>query len=199
MKSRFVCRLAAVIVLGLMANSQAWADLGVGSKRQMTPEQQKNNEKHLKELAEEDRQEELKELEAKSVPLAFRSDTKAPFSKLIIPRRLLDKDSKNQFKGAGEASGGEKLVQSADTTRTIVAGVALSLAISSVILLRKRSRVIKAVVIATTCGIGILAATTWSLAGAPKEKPERQPKANGRVIIEIVEDGDSVQFIRGKR
>jgi hypothetical protein len=134
----------------------------------------------------------------------FRTDSKATISKLIIPRRLLEEQTakvsdSRSGKGADEASSSDHIVQSTDRLRNVVAGLGMSLAMASLILLRKQGRMVKIVGLVVVCGVSILAASTWSLVIAAEAKSERPPKPNGRVTIEIVDDGDSVQFIRGKR
>ncbi len=86
--------------------------------------------------------------------------------------------------------------ESSHRWQTIMAGMAMSLAIASVILLRNRNRTVKTLVLVAACGAGIFAATAWSLA---RENSGPAPTPNGRVLIQIVDEGDCVQFIHGKR
>jgi len=135
-----------------------------------------------------------------SVPLAYRSDSKAPASTLIIPRMFLSEQADAKVsavqQGWHEGAEPETVLDSSQRLRTIVAGLAMSLAVASVILLRNRNRAVKTLVVVGACGVGIFAASSWSLA---RDNSERSPKPNGRVVIQIVDEGDCVQFIRGKR
>lgn len=132
-----------------------------------------------------------------AVPLTVRDDANASTSRLIIPRRYLEQAGWR--KNAGELTGADHIVQSGSHTRTIVAGVALSLAVASIVLLRNRSRAVKITALVAAVGIGTLVATQWMTAAEPQDKVDPQAGGGTRVVIQIVEAGDGVQFVRGTR
>ncbi len=117
-------------------------------------------------------------------------------AKIIIPRSLLPGDKKVAIEKQS----------SIGSTNTIIAGIALSLAaVSCVFLLRKnkagRTVAISMLVIAS--GIGI-----WSVAQAdllpgrpngPRRPPEpAQPGGDSVILLEVVEDGDSITLVLPK-
>ena len=132
-----------------------------------------------------------------SVPLTYREDANATTSRMVIPRRYVEQAGWR--KTAGGPDGAEHIAQSEGNTRTIVAGIALSLAAVSVVLLRRKSRAVQGATLVIALGAGILAATQLLTAAEPRDKVDPNAGGGAKVIIEIAENGDGVQFVRGTR
>lgn len=131
------------------------------------------------------------------VPLTYREDADASTSKLVIPRRYLQQAGWR--KNAGELKGADSIAQSTDKTRTIVAGVAMAFAAASVVLLRNKSRTVKVVALVVAFSVCTLGVAEILSAAPPRDKVDPQGGGGARVVIQIVEAGDGVQFVRGTR
>ncbi|MCE9552641.1 MAG: hypothetical protein K8T91_04590 [Planctomycetes bacterium] len=131
------------------------------------------------------------------VPLTYREDAEASTSKLVIPRRYLEQAGWR--KNAGGPEEADQIGQSKDHTRTIVAGVAMSLAVASVVLLRNKSLSVKVVALVVAFSVCTLGVSEILSAAPPRDKVDSQGGGGARVVIQIVEQGDSVQFVRGTR
>lgn len=132
-----------------------------------------------------------------AVPLTYREDANANISKLVIPRRYLNQAAGNKAAGGPADAGG--IVKSGNSLRTIAAGVALSLAAASVVLLRKQRRGVKIVTVVMAIALVGCAATPWLWAMPPRDKVDSGNAGGARVVIEVTDAGDAVQFIRATK
>ena len=131
------------------------------------------------------------------VPLTYREDANASTSRLILPRRYLEQAGWRKTAG-GPDDAADHVAQAESPTRTIVAGVALSLAAVSLVLMRRKSRAVQGTLLVVALGVSAFAATQLLTAAEPRDKVDPQG-GSAKVVIEIVEEGDGVQFVRGTR
>ena len=135
--------------------------------------------------------------QADAVPLTYQEDADASTSRLVIPRRYLEQAGWR--KNAGEAEGADQIGQVPDRTRTLVAGIAMSLAVASIVLLRNKSRTVRGVALVVALSVCTLGVAQLLSAAPPRDKVDAQSGNGARVVIQIIEQGDGVQFVRGTR
>lgn len=123
----------------------------------------------------------------KGVPIMLEVDDQLVETRLVIPRGLLPRAAQ---RGEGGAIGFDP--------RTIVAGLALSLATVLGGLLLFRRHFARPKLVATAASLACLTTAGLLWANAPPPPPQPQPDdTNGlgsRVVIEIVEEGDVVRY-----
>ena len=134
---------------------------------------------------------------AEPAPLVFREDANATESQLIIPRRFLRKADKK--KTADNLAPADNVAQSDSHTRTVIAGIALSLAAGSVVLMRRRSRPVQLLTLSALIAAGAFAA--WSgydgATNAAQAADKAAAPAGTGVIITITDKGEAVEFVHG--
>jgi hypothetical protein len=122
------------------------------------------------------------------VPLVMKYEKDAKTHTLVIPKKFLEGVKVGQLDGQPDHA---EVSFAGDNGRTILAGCALSMAVGSVVFLRRRHVSAAVVLVAGAVSLG-----AGSLCWADKvvESPLKQT-----VIIELVEKGDAVTFISPSR
>src|SRR6267378_6205657 len=125
-------------------------------------------------------------------------------SRLQIPRKLI-----GAMRAAAEAEGGkeDRAVAGGSRLHTIIAGVALSLALALsglwFVRHRVRFRGQRFTVLLTATSLLVVGGALWADVAGPGWRPRRDrflgppalPPASGRVVVEIVDKGDTVKLI----
>jgi hypothetical protein len=122
-----------------------------------------------------------------TAPLVMKYEKGAKTHTLVIPKKFLEgvKVGQLQQDEAGQA----EVSFAGDNGRTILAGCALSMAVGSVVFLRRRHVSAAVVLVAGACTLG---AGSLGWADVPVDPPA---PAKMNVVIEVVEKGDAVTFI----
>ncbi len=122
-----------------------------------------------------------------TVPFSVVSDDRATSTRLVIPRKFVE-----------AAMRGEKVGATGTNARSMMAGVAISLAVASFFLIAQRKRTVAiagAVVLLAVSSFGVYQIANADVAPGPPPTPQTV-FAKQRVVLEIVEDGDSIELIR---
>ncbi len=116
-------------------------------------------------------------------PFEIRYEKGAKHHKLIVPKKLLADVKLSQI----EESLGPAEVTLGGSGRTILAGCALSLAIGSLVVLRKRQAVAAAVMVAGAVALG---AGSYGWADVPLDPPQKES-----IELQVVEKGETVVLV----
>ncbi len=174
---RFKTLAAAVAVCGI-STQLAWADIGPGPRPRPRPDLEAPAAKKP----------DGKVAEAKPTALKFVIDPKATTAKLVVPKKLLDQNA-----AAGKSSSNDS------GTRTIIAGMAMSLAAVSLIFLprlKRRWRIAAGVCLA--CLTTAIAIGTANGNAGPPLGYRREANVAGlkqSVSVEISQDGDEIKLV----
>ncbi len=138
------------------------------------------------------------------VPLVIKVDRKSSTNRLVIPRKFAEDALGFRVPASNEGAANP----GATDPRSMIAAVFLSLAVASIFLVQQRK---PAVVIGTAVALVVVGFGAYQFAGAnvpppeeferPQPVPVQPPRVVGQqsVIIQIVERGDAVEFIRGTK
>lgn len=121
-----------------------------------------------------------------TAPLVMKYEKGVKTHKLVIPKKFLEGVKLGQLEEEGAPA---EISAAGDRGRTILAGCALSMAVGSVVVLRRRQVSAAVVLVAGALALG---AGSLSWADVPADPPA-PVKLN--VVIEVVQHGDSVTFI----
>jgi hypothetical protein len=135
------------------------------------------------------------------VALVYSEDATTTTSRLVIPKQYLQQAGWQKTAGGPALEG--NVAESESPLRTVIAGVLLSAAAVSLLFMRKRRRGVEVAAVLLLVALGTFAATWFFGAhpaqanvGPPPSYPHAPPAGN-KVVIEVVEQGDAVKFIRG--
>ena len=121
--------------------------------------------------------------------LVVKSDAAGP-THIIVPQKLI---------AAEKAQADDRDTSSLSPTRSVVAGLALSLSIVGVFLMmRRQSSKARALAILLICVAA--AGTVTAIAATPPQRqpPAKEAPATAKVTVEITDEGDEVILVLGK-